>query len=79
MGLNKTAENFADDIFKSIFAMKNSKITIAILSKFVSNGPIDNIRLSQMRTLLATCRRPAGSSNRLSYVLYDMNIKRNIF
>ena len=29
-----------------------------------------NIRVSQMRVPLACCREPAGSYNRMSYVLY---------
>ena len=41
--------------------------------------PMWNKPVSQMRVLLAACRDPAGSYNRLSYVLYVFNIKRNIF
>ena len=47
LGPRQNGRHFADDIFKCIFWNENVWISIKISLKFVPNGPINNIPLSE--------------------------------
>ena len=67
-----TRRNLYTQIKLYIFLYKQIQVVIIPrnMQKCISLAPHSKKRLSQMRTPLAACREPAGSYNRLPYVLY---------